>query len=100
VIGGGAFLFLLGAIHLEFLKSQWLRVFALPGKYSYASYLFHIGVLYLIAPSLIKTDSFLALGFYLAATTTVAFLSYQIFEFPMNNLIRGWFKISLKSKEA
>ncbi len=100
VIGGGVFLFLLGAIHLELFQSKWLNVFSLPGKYSYASYLFHMIILYLVAPALIHADRFLGLIFYVIATTTMAFVSYRIYEFPVNNLVRGWFKVSLKSKEA
>jgi peptidoglycan/LPS O-acetylase OafA/YrhL len=100
VIGGGVFLFLLGGIHLRLFESKNLKIFALSGKYSYASYLFHIAILYLVEPSLIHINAFLALSFYVVATTTVAFVYYRVFEFPMNNLIRGWFKIALKSKET
>jgi len=100
VIGGGVFLFLLGAIHLELFKSKWFKFFSVPGKYSYASYLFHVIILYLVTPELIHVDRFLGLIFYVIATTTMAFVSYRIFEFPVNNLVRGWFKVSLKSKEA
>jgi len=100
LIAVGVFLFLLGAIHLRLFESKNLKIFAFIGKYSYASYLFHIAILYLVAPSLIHVDVFWALFFYVVVTAMVGFVSYRIFEFPMNNLIRGWFKIALKSKEV
>ena len=100
VIGAGTFLFLLGALHLSEFESPWFKVFTLPGKYSYAAYLFHIGILFCVQPFLVDKDPFFALIFFVVLTTAFSFVVYQVFEFPMNNLVRGWFKVALKRKET
>ncbi len=100
VLGAGVFLFLLGSIHLDIFESEVFKIFTFLGKYSYASYLLHVGILFFIQPFLIDKDVFFALGYFTVITTAVAFMSYRIFEFSMNNLIRGWFKLDLKHKEA
>lgn len=100
VLGAGVFLFLLGSIHLDIFESETLKIFTLLGKYSYAAYLLHVGILFFVQPFLIDKDVFFALGYFSVITTAVAFVSYRIFEFPMNNIIRGWFKLDLKRKET
>ena len=98
--GRRPFLFLLGAIHLKLFESGKGKIFSLPGKYSYASYLFHVVVLYLLQPFLVDKDVFFAVVFYVGVTATFAFVSYRLYEFPMNNRVRGWFGITLKKQEA
>ena len=44
----GIALFILGGLHLPLLESKKLAFLALPGKYSYGMYLFHIAVLYFL----------------------------------------------------
>jgi peptidoglycan/LPS O-acetylase OafA/YrhL len=94
----GLFLALLGGLSLPFFESGWLKLLALPGRYSYGLYLFHVAILYLMRPWLAglstSTSVFLSFGIYAVAATCVAALSYHYFEVPANKAVRGRFGIS------
>jgi peptidoglycan/LPS O-acetylase OafA/YrhL len=93
LIAAGAYLFLLGGIHLAFFQSKALGLFSLPGRYSYGNYLFHIAVLYMIHSFLWNLNIVLAFLAYIAAATTVAALSFRFFEKPANHHIRRLFGV-------
>ncbi|HTC20959.1 MAG TPA: acyltransferase [bacterium] len=93
LIAAGLFLFLLGGLHLPFFESKDLRVFSLPGKFSYGNYLFHIPVLFFIHSFLWDLNIVAAFFLYVAVTTALSALSYRFFEAPANRLIRRIFGV-------
>jgi peptidoglycan/LPS O-acetylase OafA/YrhL len=93
-IGPGLFLFLLGGIHLRIFESRYFRLLALPGKYSYGAYLFHIVILYLIHPLLICQGPLVAFALYAIVTTVVAMFSFHFFEKPANHFVRKLFGVA------
>jgi peptidoglycan/LPS O-acetylase OafA/YrhL len=84
----GVALFLLGGLNLPAFESEKLWLLALPGKYSYGMYLFHIAVLYFLNPPLWNLNIALAYFIFVGVTTVVAALSYHFFETPVNLWVR------------
>ena len=90
LIATGLFLFLLGGLHLSFFENKWLKLFSLPGKFSYGNYLFHISVLFFVHSFLWNLNIVIAFLVFVFITTSISALSYQCFEVPSNKLIRKW----------
>jgi peptidoglycan/LPS O-acetylase OafA/YrhL len=88
LLAAGFFLFLLGGLHLPFFESKYLKLFSLPGKYSYGNYLFHITVLFFIHSYLWNLNIVVAFAFFVAVTSGVSAFSYHFFEMPANRQIR------------
>jgi peptidoglycan/LPS O-acetylase OafA/YrhL len=88
LIAAGLFLFLLGGLDLPFFESKCLKIFSLPGRYSFGNYLFHIPVLYFIHAFLWNMNIVAAFLVYVGVTTTVSAVSYRFFETPVNRMIR------------
>jgi peptidoglycan/LPS O-acetylase OafA/YrhL len=93
-LGLGLFAFLLGGLHLSFFETKLIKIFSLPGKYCYASYLLHPIVLSFIHPWFVKTNYFLGLTIFVLITTLVSAASYHFFEMPINRWIRKIFDTS------
>jgi|SRR5581483_2274501 len=83
-IGIGAFLFLLGAIHLKGFESRFLAPFAIPGKLSYGGYLLHPIVLCLLWSFLKAQNESVSFCFFILAVTGIAWVSYRFYESPAN----------------
>ena len=94
LVGLGAFLFILGGLHLRSFESRYLKVLALPGKYSYAIYLFH-GLIYyeIYSPFLEGREIFSGFLIFVVVCTAAAAVSYRFFEIPANRLIRRLFGV-------
>jgi peptidoglycan/LPS O-acetylase OafA/YrhL len=91
LLAAGLAVFLLGALHLPFFESEWLRAAAWPGKYSYGNYLFHIIVLYFLNAFIISLNVFAAFLVFAAVSTMIAALSFHCFERPANRWIGNLF---------
>ncbi len=99
-IGLGTFLFLLGGMNLGFFESKPWRVLGAPGRMSYGMYLLHPLVLFLLWPWLKGLNDFAAFAFFAAAAFAAARLSYQFFEFPVNQWIRRRFGVKSSPRPA
>jgi len=88
LIAIGIFLSLLGALHLPLFEAKWLKLFSLPGKYSYGNYLFHVTVLFSIHSFLWPLDIAVAFTLFVGASTAFAAASYHLFELPANRFLR------------
>jgi peptidoglycan/LPS O-acetylase OafA/YrhL len=84
----GLFLLLLGGMNLAFFDSKHLKIFSLPGKYSYGNYLCHISVLYFIHSFLWNLNIVIAFLVYISVATMVSAISYHYFEVPANLFVR------------
>jgi peptidoglycan/LPS O-acetylase OafA/YrhL len=89
LIGGGAALFILGALHIEIFNSKYLYFLTLPGQMSYGVYLLHPIVLFFLWPFLSGKNSIMAFSVLVVSTTVVALISYRYYEEPMNRWIRS-----------
>jgi len=88
----GAFLFLLGGLHLPVFGSRFLAPLAWPGKYSYGVYLLHIFVFYFAYPLIVHWQNLpSAYLLFVLFSTGVATLSYRFFEAPANRAVRRAF---------
>lgn len=93
LVSVGIFLFLLAGMNLSFFQSKALRIFSLPGRYSYGNYLFHIMILYLIHSFLWNLNIIVAFLVYAVTTTALAAVSFHFFETPANHFIRKLFGV-------
>ncbi len=90
----GAFLFILGGLHLPLFESKFWIPLTWPGKYSYGIYLFHSLIYFLIYPRLIQGQNTLVAFFLFALiSTAVMALSYRFLEMPANHLVRKLFGV-------
>jgi peptidoglycan/LPS O-acetylase OafA/YrhL len=96
----GLALFLLGGMRLDFFESRWLKLFALPGKYCYGSYLLHLLILSVGYPILLHMDAWKGFAVYSLVTTLIAAASFHFFEMPANRLIRSTFLKTTKDSLA
>jgi len=92
--GLSVFFFLLGGLNLTWFESGFLKLFTLPGKYSYGNYLYHIAVIYFLAPYLQNLHILLAFIILVVATTALSAFSFNYFEVPVNHYIRNRFGAS------
>ncbi len=88
-LGIGAFLFVLGGIHMAPLN-RIPAILLLPGELSYGCYLLHPLVLYLLWEQLEKLPAWLGFTYFLVTTLVIGFVSYHWFESPLNKYLRGW----------
>jgi len=91
VWGSATTLVLAGALRINWEGRSLARLAAKPGEMSYGLYLWHISVLYFIAPFFQDHPWSLIYPAYLAATLGWAALSYRFFEKPVNRAIRAGF---------
>ena len=87
------FLFLLGGIHLPILESKYLKIFSLPGKFSYGNYLFHIMAIYFLNAILKEMNIVMAFVVFASAVTAISAISYYYFENPANKWVRKCFHV-------
>jgi peptidoglycan/LPS O-acetylase OafA/YrhL len=88
LISWGAFLLLLGGLHLDFLRGRLWAPLAFPGTLSYGGYLLHPAILFFLWPLLTGRNDFGAFAIYASATFFLAYLSYRFFEMPVNTWVR------------
>lgn len=90
----GAFLFILGGLHLRSFESPYLKILTWPGKFSYGIYLFHGLIYYFIYNRFLAGvniyGAFLIFG---VVSTTLAALSYRFFEVPESKMILKFFNV-------
>jgi peptidoglycan/LPS O-acetylase OafA/YrhL len=91
LIGLGISMFLLGALHSEFFKSPFWAIPGLLGKLSYGGYLYHVSVLFFIWPLLTGKNDYVGLAILTAATFGISYLSFYLYEKPVNLFIRRVF---------
>jgi peptidoglycan/LPS O-acetylase OafA/YrhL len=92
----GACLFVHGADHVDLFSAKIWLVPARAGQLSYGMYLLQATAIYLVSPWLPQLSLGVGFGLIVAVTYVAAELSYQIYEAPMNDWIRG--RRSLVSK--
>jgi peptidoglycan/LPS O-acetylase OafA/YrhL len=91
LIAPSIFMILFGGIRLLIFQSDFLKLFAAPGRYSYGNYLFHIVVLFFIHQYLWNLNIVLAFMVFVIFSTFVCSLSFRFFETPANQWIRKTF---------
>jgi peptidoglycan/LPS O-acetylase OafA/YrhL len=91
LLGLGVFMFLLGAFAHRGFESKYLNLSALPGRLSYGMYLLHPLVLYFMWGILKTQNVWVNFFSFTVITTLISYLSFRLFEMPMNFWIRKKF---------
>lgn len=96
----GIFLFLFGALQLDFFEAKGLRFLSWPGKVSYGAYLIHPTVLFFLSPFLAGVNASLCFFVFIPLVIGVAWISYVFYELPANSWVRKTFGRAGRSPAA
>jgi peptidoglycan/LPS O-acetylase OafA/YrhL len=90
ILSIGLFSFFVGGLNIRWLQELpgWL---VLGGKLSYGAYLLHPVILFAIAPFISGKNFLLAYTIFFGSTMLVAWLSFNLYEQPMNRAVKRWF---------